>query len=101
MLWSLNLLFVSKFNDSFKFLYNIDNKIPNENSKPATPKIKKEILNNVISQYTAPNNTDNVYKIIHTNSDINKIDIKFFGLRDIINKKNQNNIDQNEIQVNI
>jgi hypothetical protein len=76
-------------NDSFRFLYNIASKIPNENSKPATPKIKNEILNKVISQYTAPNKTANEYKISHTSSDIKRILIKFLGLKDIKIKTNQ------------
>jgi hypothetical protein len=76
-------------NDSFKFLYNIANKIPNENSKPATPNIKNEILNNVISQYTAPNRTANEYRTSHTSSDIKSILIKFLGLNDIKIKINQ------------
>lgn len=97
----MNLLFDSRFKDSFKFLYNIESKIPRENSKPATPKIKKETLNKVISQYIAPNKTARVYSVIQTNSDINNIDIKFLGLKDIINIINQNVIDQNEIHVNI
>lgn len=75
--------------DSFKFLYNIANKIPNENSKPATPNIKNEILNKVTSQYIAPNRTAKEYKISHTSSDIKSILIKFLGLKDIKIKTNQ------------
>ena len=91
----------SRFKDSFKFLYNIESKIPKENSKPATPKIKKEMLKSVISQYTAPNKTARVYNTIQISSDMNNIDIKFLGLKDIISIINQNVTDQNEIHVKI
>jgi len=82
-------------------LYKIDNKIPIENSKPATPKIKNDILNNVISQYTEPNKTPIVYNIIQISSDKNKIDTKFFGFKTINVIKIQKIKDQKEIQVNI
>jgi len=95
------LLLLSISSDSFKFLYSIANKIPSENSKPATPNIKNETLNRVISQYIAPNKTASEYKISHTSSDIKSILIKFLGLKDIKIKINQKINDQNEIQVNI
>jgi len=95
------LLFISIFNDSFKFLYKIDNNIPIENSNPAIPSIKKDILNNVISQYIEPNKTPMVYKTIQINSDMNNNDTKFLGFKVSIIINNQKIIDQKDNQVNI
>ena len=99
--WFNSLLLFSKFNDSFKFLYKIDNNIPIENSKPATPNIKKDMLNKVISQYTAPSKTPKVYNTIQINSDKNRIDIKFFGFKAIRIIRNQKTRDQKDNHVNI
>jgi len=54
-----------------------------------------------MSQYTEPNNTPSVYKTIQINSEINNIEIKFLGFKDIKIINNQKINDQNDIQVNI
>lgn len=95
------LLLYSKFKDSFKFLYKIEINIPNENSKPAKPKIKKDRLSRDISQYRDPNKIDKTYKTNHINSEINSIKIKFLGFTKIIISAYKYIIDQNDIQVNI
>lgn len=97
----LLVLFKSKFKDSLTFLYKIESSIPSENSNPAIPKIKKDVLNKVISLYIAPNKIDIVYKVIQTSSDINNIDIKFFGFKTIKVINSQKIIDQKVNQINI
>lgn len=54
--------FEIKFKETLKFLNNISNKKPNENSKPAKPNIKKVIEIRFKSSFIEAVKIENVYK---------------------------------------
>jgi len=72
------------------FLKSNSIKKPIENSKPATPKIKKELVDEFKSSHINPTNIERLYNTIHINSEKKINIIKFVWL-----KRNPNSINQN------
>ena len=95
------LLLKSKFRDLLVFLYKILKIIPIENSKPAIPKIKNDRLNRFKSEYIIPYIIEIIYSTTQIISEVNNKFKKFFFLKKIKKKINQNIIDQYKTQVTI
>lgn len=85
----------------FEFFNKTKSIKPTTNSNPPKPKIKKVKVDDIESSVCTPIAIDNVYRIIHDNSEYIKRLILFLLFNKKIIKVDQNIIEKKSIHINI